>query len=109
MQSRCKGFKLKTIEVEVVLALPESQTLHKVTLCTGSTALHAIEQCGLASLLSQSDTQLILASFGRLIPLDHVVSAGDRVELLRPLTTDPKDQRHARVKAAKRQSARVAK
>ena len=98
---------MKTIEVEVVFALPASQALHKVALCAGSTALQAVEQSGLASQLNRPDAQLTLACFGRLIPLDYLVAAGDRVEILRPLTTDPKDQRHARVKAAKRQSARA--
>ena len=109
MQSFCKAPQLKTIEVEVVLALPVSQALHKVAVCLGSTALQAVEQSGLASPINHSDNQLTLACFGRLIPLDYLVSEGDRVEILRPLVADPKDQRHARVKAAKRQSARASK
>jgi len=99
---------LKTISVEVVFARPESQLLQQVVVPEGSTARQALAQCGMDTLLDDPDAPLVLACFGRWIAPDRLLAEGDRIELLRPLIADPKDQRHARVKAAQRQSARAA-
>ena len=36
--------------------------------------------------------------FGRLVALDELVQAGDRIEIYRPLLRDPKQSRLARIK-----------
>ena len=40
--------------------------------------------------------------WGRVQPLDHVLRDGDRVELYRPLTVDPKEARRLRYKKQQR-------
>ena len=40
--------------------------------------------------------------YGRVVNEAHVVHNGDRIELLQPLQADPKEQRRARVRAARR-------
>ena len=34
--------------------------------------------------------------FSRKVPLDHVLRDGDRIEIYRPLTADPKEMRRQR-------------
>lgn len=99
---------MKMVRVEVVFAQPHAQPLQQLVLLEGSTARQALAQCGMDVLLDDSSAPLVLACFGRRIAPDQRLSEGDRIELLRPLIADPKDQRHARVKAAQRQSARAA-
>jgi uncharacterized protein len=40
--------------------------------------------------------------WGRVTPLDHVLRDGDRVEIYRPLTVDPKEARRLRYKRQRR-------
>ena len=40
--------------------------------------------------------------WGRVQPLDHLLRDGDRIELYRPLTVDPKEARRLRYKKQKR-------
>lgn len=90
-------------EVEVVYALPDQQTLRRLTVGDGCTAGQAVELSGLAlEWLSSDAAPLALARFGRLIGAETLLLAGDRVEILRPLCTDPKDQRRNRAKTAAR-------
>lgn len=100
---------LPLINVEVVFASPEQQLLKAVRVADGCTAAAAIEAAGMHSLWqSASGQQLPLARFGRLISGAQALGEGDRVEILRPLLADPKDQRHQRVRAAKRARRRAA-
>lgn len=97
------------INVEVVFASPEQQQLKAVRVAEGCTAAAAIETAGMRSLWQSASGELLpLARFGRLISSEQVLGEGDRVEILRPLLTDPKDQRHQRVRAAKRARRRLA-
>lgn len=99
----------RLISVEVVFASPELQQLKAVRIAEGCTAAAAIEAAGMSSLWQgASGDCLPLARFGRLISSVQVLDEGDRVEILRPLLADPKDQRHQRVRAAKRARRRVA-
>lgn len=97
------------INVEVVFVSPEQQQLRAVRLAVGCTAAAAIEAAGMSNLwLNAAGEPLPLARFGRLISSEQVLGEGDRVEILRPLLADPKDQRHQRVRAAKRARRRQA-
>ncbi len=96
------------IEVEVVFAGVETQQLQHLSLPAGSTAADAIAAAGLLHAWQpDAETRAPLGRFGRLIAADTVLMAGDRVEILRPLLADPKDQRHQRVKAARRARRRA--
>ena len=96
------------INVEVVFVSPQQQQLSAVRVAEGCTAAAAIEAAGMRNFWQQaSGEELPLARFGRLIGREQVLGEGDRVEILRPLQADPKDQRHQRVRAAKRARRRV--
>lgn len=97
------ALQAQRFEVEVVFALLHAQHLRRVKVAEGCTAAEAIASAGLtAEWQGESGEPLPLACFGRLITADSVLVTGDRVEILRPLHADPKDQRRQRVKAASR-------
>jgi len=88
------------IEVEVCYAPPPpgGVSLIAVALAQGTTVAQAIGLSGVLQLHPEID----LASnkvgvFGKLVQLDGVVQAHDRIEIYRPLTADPKVARQRRV------------
>jgi hypothetical protein len=85
------------IKVEVVLALPERQTLRRVLLPEGSTVADALAASGLEG------AQGHVGIYGKIARMTTALHDGDRVEIYRPLQADPKDLRRAR--AAKRRAA----
>ena len=96
-----------TIRVEVAYALPERQSIVPLTVPEGTTALAAAQQSGLAEQyegLSIDDAKLGI--FGKAVAAQHVLQAGDRVEIYRPLIADPKEVRKARAARAKERRAR---
>ncbi len=85
------------ITVNVVYAEPERQFVRRVTLPAGSTVMQAIEASGIA----QAVAGLLidparLGVFSRKAAPDQVLGEGDRVEIYRPLTLDPKEARRRR-------------
>lgn len=96
--------------VEVALAIPERQIVASLRLPVGATVAAALaraadEPC-FAGLAIASHPAAMIAVYGRLAPPDQRLHDGDRIELLRPLSADPKDQRRERVRAARRQQRR---
>lgn len=89
----------KSIQVEVVYALPEQQWLVRVDLPASSTAEEAIRHSGLNEKVPGG-----LPSAAKVGVWNHVVSPettlndGDRVEVYRPLVADPKEARRKRAK-----------
>lgn len=94
---------LPEIVVEVAYALPEKQYLQRVKLEEGSTVEEAIRASGLLELRSEIDLQKNkVGIYSRPVKLSDQVKEGDRVEIYRPLITDPKELRRQRAeKAAK--------
>jgi uncharacterized protein len=89
------------IDVEVVYALPAEQNLLRVRVAAGATVEQAIRVSGLLERYPEIDISTLRAGiFGKITALDTPLKAGDRVEMYRPLTVDPKDARRRR--AAKR-------
>lgn len=85
------------IVVEVVYALPEKQYLQRVTLEEGATIEQAIVASGLLTLRTDIDlSSNKVGIFSRPAKLRDVVQDGDRVEIYRPLTADPKALRRMR-------------
>jgi uncharacterized protein len=85
------------ITVSVVYAEPERQIVRRVSLPLGSTVMQAIE----ASEIVQAVVGLVidparLGIFSRKAAPDQVLCEGDRVEIYRPLTLDPKEARRRR-------------
>lgn len=85
------------IVVEVVYATLRDQRLVTLSLEKGATVGDAIRASGLMDAFPEIDPERTLAGiFGRRYPPDHTLSAGDRVEIYRPLRTDPKVGRRER-------------
>ena len=87
------------LEVEVVYARPEQQLLIQVSVPAGSTARDAIVRSNILSDTSGLDVEtLAVGIFARRVTLDHILKAGDRVEIYRPLTMSPVEARRWRAK-----------
>lgn len=82
------------LSVEVVYALADRAAVVKLKVEAGATLRQAIEQSGLLRRFPEIDlTRHPVGVFGAVRALDAPVEAGDRVEIYRPLTMDPKDRR----------------
>jgi putative ubiquitin-RnfH superfamily antitoxin RatB of RatAB toxin-antitoxin module len=85
----------------VAYATPARQWLWEVTLADGATVAEALEQArGLAVGVDVSWTAEV-GIFGELCDRGAVPRDGDRIEIYRPLKSDPKESRRARAKARK--------
>ena len=85
------------VTVEVVYAEPSGRWLRQVTLPVGSTVAQAVEASGLAREMPGLVVDPArLGVFSRKVTPEHVVGEGDRVEIYRPLTLDPKEARRRR-------------
>ena len=82
------------IAVEVAYALPERQALIAIRVPAGTTALEAVRLSKIAQRFEGLDVESApLGVFGRRVEGDEVLRDGDRVEIYRPLTADPKEVR----------------
>lgn len=80
--------------VEVACALPRQQAVVRLKLTEGMTALAAVEASGLLRSHEELRSRpLDLGIFGRPVPPSELLQAGDRVEIYRPLTADPREVR----------------
>lgn len=87
------------IEIEVVYALPAQQTVLLIKVAAGATVEQAILQSGLLERYPEiSIATACVGIFGKIIALNAPLRAGDRVEIYRPLTVDPKEARRRRDK-----------
>lgn len=95
------------ISVEVAYAMPTEQKIISLQVEEGTTAYEAVVRSRIAEMFSginiNSDPMGI---FGKAIktPKEQILRSGDRVEIYRPLTIDPKEvraKRAAKVKATK--------
>lgn len=97
------------IAVEVVYALPHSQTVRQLNLPSGSTVGQAIDASGITRLIPEIDLQRNrVGIYGKLVKPDTVLRDRDRVEIYRPLMVDPKEARRRRVKKLEAGGARQA-
>jgi uncharacterized protein len=89
-----------SIEVTVVLALPDRATEIAVRLPTGATLGDALEASGLADRHPDVDmARARFGIFGRLSDRKAMLADGDRVEVYRALIADPKERRSRRAAA----------
>jgi putative ubiquitin-RnfH superfamily antitoxin RatB of RatAB toxin-antitoxin module len=88
-----------TIRVDVVYALPEKYWTVRLVLAAGATVAQALVAAGMGSLSAEIEIDPArLAIFSRPAALSTVLREGDRLELLRPLTIDPKQGRRSRAR-----------
>jgi len=94
------GFK--KMAVEVAYALPDKQVILAIKLPEGQTVEEAIHASGILKRFDNIDLKKNkVGVFGKTTTLDHVLQDGDRVEVYRPITCDPKEVRRQRAKKDK--------
>lgn len=86
-----------TVDIEVVLAMPDKQELILLDLTEGSTVADAIEQSNIIAKFEgfELDTAKI-GIFGQKATMTQQLHDGDRVEIYRALLADPKEVRRQR-------------
>ncbi len=73
-----------------------------VSLPAGSSVADALRASGWLEAHGLDLDTLRCGVWGRVQPLDHPLRDGDRIELYRPLTVDPKEARRLRYKKQRR-------
>jgi len=95
------------VRLTVCYALPDSVFLKELDVPAGTTIIGAIQASGLTQAHPEVDpTTLRVGIFGKLKTLDTLVRPGDRVEVYRPLTADPKAARRKRVQKIRESGTR---
>ena len=90
------------INIEVVYALANEQTLLKQQVAAGATVADAIQASGILQKHPEIDLSgSKLGIFGKLTKADAVLRDKDRVEIYRPLIADPKEVRRKRAEEGK--------
>ncbi len=88
---------MSLLQIEVVYALPERQTILTIEVEQGTTVRQAVQASGIRGMHPEIDVET--ADFGiwseRVTP-DYCVSDGDRIEIYRSLIADPKLMRRQR-------------
>lgn len=89
----------KKMMVEVAYAEPDKQCIIQVEVVEKCSVQEAIEQSKIMAIFPQIDlTKQKVGIFSRPCELSDGLRAGDRVEIYRPLTIDPKEARRAKAK-----------
>jgi uncharacterized protein len=95
------------IRVTVVHCWPGGEDLTEVALPAGATVADAIVASGVLDRLpGVAATTPDVGIWGRACRLTQCLENGDRVELYRPLTVDPKQARRVRAEVRRRRSGR---
>lgn len=90
------------VRVEVCYAKADVQAVVALTLPPGTTAAEAAERSGLKARFPEIDLQKnALGIAGKMVDGDRVLKEGERLEILRPLTADPKETRRRLAAAGK--------
>ncbi|MCP3708530.1 RnfH family protein [Paraburkholderia sp. CNPSo 3274] len=94
------------LSIDVCYALPDAQTLVSIELPTGATIQQAIDASGILARHPEIDlVKLKVGVYGKLKPLDTVLTDHDRVEIYRPLIVDPKMARQRRVDKTRKEGS----
>ena len=88
--------------IEIVYALARKQWIVSIPYTDGMTALEAAERSGLMDKHPEIRSRpLVLGLFGNEIEHHHMLRDGDRVEICRPLSLDPREMRRRAVAAGR--------
>ncbi len=87
---------MKAIAVSVVCAWPDQVWRREIEVPEGSTVGDALATLPWQAVTGLDPATLRTGLFGRLVGLDEVLRAADRIELYRPLLIDPKQVRRER-------------
>lgn len=89
----------KCIKVEVAYLTPQKQVVLAVELPEGSTIEAAIQYSGILGEFPEIDLiKQPVGIFSKIRGLSEQVVDGDRIEIYRPLTIDPKEARRKKAK-----------
>jgi len=94
----------ESIEVEVAYAKPHRQKIIRLEVEPGCSAYEAVRRSGIVEAFPEIDLDKArMGIFSKRIadPQAHVLKEGDRVEIYRPLSMDPKEIRRVRAEKAK--------
>lgn len=99
------------MNVDIVLAYPDTQYLEKLSLAVGTTlreaAVYAFDSGLIPNPSGEINPRIVpLGIYGELEDDNYVLRDGERIEIYRPLLQDPKEWRRARARAAKQASGR---
>jgi len=105
--SRRQNRLMDNINVEVVYALPEEQSLLTVNTSSQATIKDVIVKSGILEhypeLAEQFESEKMeVGIFGKLSKMNQSVRDKDRIEIYRPLIADPKEVRKKRAAEGKR-------
>ena len=89
------------LDVEVAYAAPKRQLIIKLQVPPGTTVAQAIEASAIRQQFPQIEARPSVGIFSRKVTLDYALSAGDRVEIYRPLIADPKEVRRQKAEQEK--------
>jgi putative ubiquitin-RnfH superfamily antitoxin RatB of RatAB toxin-antitoxin module len=91
------------IKVEVAYARVREQKVIALEVSEGSTVLSVIQQSGVLGLFPEIDLgKQKVGVFSKPRDLSDVVKAGERVEIYRELTIDPKEARRVKAKKSRK-------
>ena len=91
------------LQIEVAYAEPQRAIVKTLQLAPHSQVADALRLAALDPDFSGVDLEkCAIGIFGRVVGTDHPLKDGDRIEIYRPLTADPKTARRARAKQARR-------
>jgi putative ubiquitin-RnfH superfamily antitoxin RatB of RatAB toxin-antitoxin module len=86
-----------TICITVIFALPEEQRLFSTEVPKNATVKSAIDTSGILGWYPEIDlTVNKIGIYGKIVTLDHLLAGGERIEIYRPMTADPKAARKKR-------------
>jgi len=79
------------MKIGIAYALPQRQVWFDINLPDGATIKDAIERSGILKQFPEIDLEKQkVGIYGKVSKLDAVLNDGDRVEIYRPITCDPK-------------------
>jgi len=88
--------------IEVAYASPEQSWLIPLSVEEGSTIKQAIVSSGILEQCPEINLEINkVGIFSKIIALDTLLRAGDRIEIYRPLILDPKEARRLRAEKVK--------
>jgi putative ubiquitin-RnfH superfamily antitoxin RatB of RatAB toxin-antitoxin module len=91
-----------SFSIEVAYASPQQSWLIPCNVEEGTTIQQAIEISGILKRCSDIDLETNrVGIFSKIVALDVLVGAGDRIEIYRPLIIDPKQARRLRAEKEK--------
>lgn len=87
----------ENITLEVAYATPERQAIVKTTVAAGTSLIDAVRQSDILRLFPDLDIETAdMGIWGKVKPKTTVPEDGQRIEIYRPLTADPKEARRKR-------------